>query len=423
MRSAPFRTPRSGSAQRVCPDLRIALTFGACLLATAVAPTEARADAYAELREQMVRDEVEAAGVDHPGVLKALRATPRHEFVPAGFRDLAYRDVALPIGDAQTISPPYVVAYMTQALDPQPTDRVLEIGAGSGYQAAVLSGLVREVYTIEIVERLAQRAARTLERLGYDNVHVRAGDGYLGWPEVAPFDKIIVTCSPERVPQALVDQLRDGGRMIIPVGERYRQNLVRLTKRGDQLEREDLQATLFVPMTGTAEDQREVRPDPAQPQLFNGDFEQSLGTSTAPRGWHYLRQAELIVAPDAPQGRQFLRFASPTAGAPARALQGLALDGRQVAAAELHLQIRGQALQAGPGPDQQAAAFVTFYAARRAAIDTVQLGPWSGTFDWRRESRRFRVPLAAREAIVRLGLHGGQGTLDVDDVRLTVQAP
>ena len=133
--------------------------------------------------------------------------------------------MALPIGEQQTISPPFIVAYMTQEIDPQPTDRVLEIGTGSGYQAAMLSPLVKEVYTIEIVEPLGKRAARTLKRLGYKNVFAKVGDGYLGWPEAAPFDKIIVTCSPEKVPQPLVDQLKDGGLMIVPVGERYQQNL------------------------------------------------------------------------------------------------------------------------------------------------------------------------------------------------------
>src|SRR3990172_8484116 len=164
--------------------------------------------------------------------------------------------MALPIGDEQTISPPFVVAYMTQEIAPHPTDRVLEIGTGSGYQAAVLSPLVRNVYTIEIVEPLGRRAARTLKKLGYKNVFVKVGDGYLGWPDAAPFDKIIVTCSPEKVPQPLVDPLRDGGLMIIPVGERYQQNLYLMRKMGDRLESESLKATLFVPMTGEAELQR-----------------------------------------------------------------------------------------------------------------------------------------------------------------------
>ncbi|MEX0612225.1 MAG: protein-L-isoaspartate(D-aspartate) O-methyltransferase, partial [Pirellulales bacterium] len=158
---------------------------------------------WRRLADEMVDKEIVAAGTKNERVIQSMRETRRHEFVPANQRQLAYYDMALPIGDGQTISPPFIVASMTEAIDPRPSERVLEIGTGSGYQAAVLSPLVREVYTIEIVEPLARRAARTLKRLDYKNVRTRAGDGYQGWPEAAPFDKIIVTCSPEDVPQPL----------------------------------------------------------------------------------------------------------------------------------------------------------------------------------------------------------------------------
>src|SRR5262245_29327016 len=176
-------------------------------------------------RKKMVEDVILGTGIQHPTTVEAMRKTPRHEFVARQFRDKAYFDMSLPIGSGQTISSPYIVAFMTQALDPQPTDRVLEIGTGSGYQAAVLSPLVKEVYTIEIVPELGRQAERTLKRLKYKNVFVKVGDGFQGWPEHAPFDKIIVTCSPEDVPQPLVDQLQEGGLMVIPVGERYQQTL------------------------------------------------------------------------------------------------------------------------------------------------------------------------------------------------------
>src|SRR4029077_19634839 len=162
---------------------------------------------WKQLAGEMVDKEIVAAGVTNERVVRAMRETPRHEFVPANQREFAYYDMALPIGDAQTISPPFIVAYMTQEIDPQPTDRVLEIGTGSGYQAAILSPLVKDVYTIEIVDPLGRRADRTLKRLDYKNVFTRVGDGYQGWAEAAPFDKIIVTCSPEKVPQPLIDQL------------------------------------------------------------------------------------------------------------------------------------------------------------------------------------------------------------------------
>ena len=165
----------------------------------------------------------------------------------------AYEDGPLPIGYDQTISQPYVVAFMTEQLQPKPSDRVLEIGSGSGYQAAILAELVGEVYTIEIVEPLAKSAEATLQRLGYNNVHIKAGDGYKGWPEEAPFDAIIVTCAPEKVPQPLVDQLKDGGRMVIPVGERFAQQLYLLEKKNGQLKESVTLPVRFVPMLREAQ--------------------------------------------------------------------------------------------------------------------------------------------------------------------------
>lgn len=201
----------------------------------------------------MVDEQIEARGVRDRRVIAAMRAVPRHRFVPEASRSRAYDDGPLSIGHGQTISQPYVVAFMTERLAPKPTDRVLEIGTGSGYQAAVLSTLVAEVYTIEIVEPLATRAAAVLAELGYGNVHVRAGDGYRGWPEHAPFDAVIVTCAPEDVPRPLVEQLRDGGRMIIPVGPAGgAQELVVLEKRGDDVTRTAVLPVRFVPMTGEA---------------------------------------------------------------------------------------------------------------------------------------------------------------------------
>jgi len=367
---------------------------------------------YEKLREQMVVNEIESAGVTHPAVLKSMRSTPRHKFVLGGFRKQAYFDAALPIGEKQTISPPFVVAYMTQELDPQPTDKVLEIGTGSGYQAAILSPLVAEVYTIEIVERLGRRAKRTLWRLGYENVHVRTGDGYLGWPEAAPFDKIIVTCSPEAIPQPLVEQLKEGGQMIVPVGERYQQNLYRVTKRGGKLHREALRATLFVPMTGAAEESREKLPDPSKPAIVNGSFDKVIGEGPLPANWHYLRQARVEGE------KRYLSFSNTEPGQASRALQGLALDGKQISAIKLSARVRGRNLRPGPTPSQRAAVIITFYDRRRAVIDSQRLANWKGTFDWQTESKTLRVPLAAREAIVRLGLLGGVGRFDVDDVTL-----
>jgi protein-L-isoaspartate(D-aspartate) O-methyltransferase len=169
-------------------------------------------------RRRMVDEQLAARDIRDQRVLEVMRRVPRHEFVPEDYRDRAYIDAPLPIGEGQTISQPYIVAFMTQALDVQPEHRVLEIGTGSGYQTAVLASLAKTVYTIEIVPSLAERARLTLDRLGFRNVHVRTGDGYLGWPEEAPFDRVMVTAAPPAVPKALVDQLKVGGLMAIPVG-------------------------------------------------------------------------------------------------------------------------------------------------------------------------------------------------------------
>ncbi|HEX2475807.1 MAG TPA: protein-L-isoaspartate(D-aspartate) O-methyltransferase [Lacipirellulaceae bacterium] len=379
---------------------------------------------WKQLAGEMVDKEIEAAGVTNARVIRAMRDTPRHEFVPANQRQYAYYDMALPIGSGQTISPPFIVASMTEAIDPQPGDRVLEIGTGSGYQAAVLSPLVRDVYTIEIVEPLSRRATRALKRLKYDNVHTRAGDGYLGWPEAAPFDKIIVTCSPEKVPQPLVDQLRDGGLMIIPVGERYQQTLYLMRKANGELESEALRPTLFVPMTGEAESKREVKPDPLNPQIVNGSFEEVTRDEKGnrePAAWHYQRQLTLESdTRSAPDGKNFVTFENAEPGRGCQALQGFAIDGRKIDALELSVHARGENVERGQTPNQLPAIVITFYDERRAAVGEASIGPFSGTFDWRKESDTVRVPLRAREAILRIGLLGATGRLSLDDLTLNV---
>ena len=200
----------------------------------------------------MVEQQIRARGVTDTRVLQVMREIPRHEFVPPEQAANAYQDSPLPIGYRQTISQPYIVAYMTEQLQVTPQSKVLEIGTGSGYQAAVLGKLAKEVYTIEIVPELAKSAETTLKRLGYENVHVRAGDGYRGWPEAAPFDRIMVTAAPDHVPQPLVDQLAVGGRMIIPVGDYYQQIRI-ITKTPKGVVEQRTIDVIFVPMTGEAQ--------------------------------------------------------------------------------------------------------------------------------------------------------------------------
>ena len=197
----------------------------------------------------MVQRQLIPRSINDQRVLAAMAKVPREEFVPPESRAASYEDGPLPIGYSQTISQPYIVAFMTEQLRLKPSDRVLEVGTGSGYQAAILADLVSEVYSIEIVEPLAKKAEATLQRLGYKNVHLKTGDGYKGWPEAAPFDAIIVTCAPDKVPQALVDQLKDDGRMVIPVGDRFAQQLYLLEKKNGQLKQSATLPVRFVPMT------------------------------------------------------------------------------------------------------------------------------------------------------------------------------
>jgi protein-L-isoaspartate(D-aspartate) O-methyltransferase len=210
----------------------------------------AQTDHYQSLRKAMVKNQLEARGIRNEAVLQAMLKVPRHQLVPGNVRHLAYADSPLPIGSGQTISQPYIVAFMTEAIEPKPEMKVLEIGTGSGYQAAVLAEIVAEVYSIEIVETLGKKAKKDLSELGYDNIHVRIGDGYKGWPEQAPFDAIIVTAAPEEVPQPLIDQLKEGGKMILPVGPSGdTQELRILEKKKGKIRSKSLFPVRFVPFT------------------------------------------------------------------------------------------------------------------------------------------------------------------------------
>ena len=220
------------------------------LTALACSPARDGEDAgFARAREEMVATQIASRGVRDPLTLAAMGKVARHLFVPPPAASQAYEDHPLPIGHGQTISQPYIVAFMTEALGLRGGETVLEVGTGSGYQAAVLGEIAARVYTIEIVAPLAEEAAALLKRLGYANVEARAGDGYLGWPEAAPFDAIMVTAAAPRIPEPLKQQLRDGGRLILPVGDEW-QELVVVTRRGDRFEERRVLPVRFVPMTG-----------------------------------------------------------------------------------------------------------------------------------------------------------------------------
>lgn len=213
---------------------------------------EAQERIYAEKREMMVETQIEARGVKDKLVLAAMRKVPRHLFVAEGLEDIAYTDGPLPIGEEQTISQPYIVALMTELLGLKGGEKVLEIGTGSGYQAAILAEIAKEVYTIEIICSLAEKAEKRLSEMGYKNVIVRCADGYQGWEEYAPFDGVIVTAAPDHIPQPLVDQLKIGGKLVIPVGDLF-QELMVVTKTEKGIKKENIIPVRFVPMTGEAE--------------------------------------------------------------------------------------------------------------------------------------------------------------------------
>jgi protein-L-isoaspartate(D-aspartate) O-methyltransferase len=229
-------------------SLMLLISFAECTEGEKIPERNLKGD-FKAMREKMVESQIKSRGVRDPRVLSAMLKVERHLFVPKEFQNSAYSDQPLPIGEGQTISQPYIVALMTELLELKGGERVLEVGTGSGYQAAILAELAAEVYTIEIVEKLASSAQKVLLELGYQNIKVKAGDGYLGWPEAAPFDAIIITCAPDHIPKPLLDQLKEGGRMVVPVGT-YSQDLKKIVKRYGKIETTDIIPVIFVPMTG-----------------------------------------------------------------------------------------------------------------------------------------------------------------------------
>lgn len=413
------------SPTKVTPlcSVAFAIYFAAmlALLPTGFFPQLANGQTRAQFdaaRNRMVEEVIIGSGIKDERVIKAMRETQRHEFVTITHRKNSYLDMALPIGDSQTISSPFIVAYMTESLNPQATDKVLEIGTGSGFQAAVLSPLVKEVYSIEIVESLGKTAARTLTRLGYKNVVTKVGDGYLGWEEHAPFDKIIVTCSPEKVPQPLADQLVEGGLMVVPVGQRYEQTLYLFRKRNGKLESEALLPTLFVPMTGKAEDAREVKPDPKNPRCSNGSFEEEAFEAGGQPGWYYERNIRWESDDSSPDGKHHVSFSNSTPGLSSHLLQGFAIDGREVPQLEVKGWVKTENVVDGPGRDDVSYIIVTLYDENRRQMGHHLLGPFRGNHDWEEKSKIIRIPPQSREGVVRIGLFGATGTARFDGIVL-----
>ena len=374
---------------------------------------------FAERQKHLVETVIKPGGIKNQAVIDAILATPRHEFVPLALRDQAYLDRALPIGEAQTISSPFIVALMTEVLHPTKDDKVLEIGTGSGYQAAVLSPLVSQVYTIEIVESLATATTKLLDRLGYKNIHTKAGDGFQGWEEHAPFDKVIVTCSPENPPQPLIDQLKEGGLMVIPVGTRYQQLLSVFRKQDNKLVPVFSRPTLFVPMTGTAEAQRKEGFDASNPSIVNGDFEVESTENYIP-GWYYEFGAVLAKDANAPSGRQVVKFTNENRGGPSMLLQGIPLDGRKLTKLRLSGHVTTSGVKLGSVWEEQPFIVLQFTDEHRNRIGYNWLGPFVGDLDWRKVESVFDVPTDCREAIVLIGLFGTVGSASFDNIAIEI---
>ncbi len=402
------------------------MRFFVALLATVlIAPglawsqEDIREARFTEKRLQLIERVLKPGGIRDAAVLRAVTETRRHEFVPENVRDQAYSDRSLPIGEHQTISSPFIVALMTEILKPKATDHVLEIGTGSGYQAAVLSPLVESVYSIEIVAELQTRTTALLKRLGYKNIYTKTGDGYLGWPEHAPFDKIIVTCSPDKIPQPLVDQLKDGGLMVIPVGERYQQMLRGYRKVDGKMVSEYARPTLFVPMTGAAESNRTVLPDGSNPKLVNGDFEAKATERFIPQ-WYYEFGAELTQDASAPKGKQVVQFSSDKVGSPSMLLQAVPLDGRVISKVELSGHVTTLGVKVSTKFEDQPFIILQFFDENRNWISYEWLGPFIGDTPWKHTKREVMIPAEAREAIVMIGLFGAVGTARFDGIDLQV---
>jgi protein-L-isoaspartate(D-aspartate) O-methyltransferase len=238
---------------RAISRLTVAFAIALAAVAGAVAADDKQApDPTAPARAKMVQQHLVERGIKDQRVLEAFRVVPRHRFLPPENRRLAYDDESIPIGEGQTSTPPFDMAFMTEALKLKPTDKVYEVGTGSGYQASILGQVAKDVYSVEIHKPLGERAAKVIQELGYKNVHTRVGDGYEGWPEAAPFDAIIVTCAPTKVPPPLIEQLKEGGRLVIPIGNRFDQVVHLMIKKDGKLTDTLLRPTLFVPMTGRA---------------------------------------------------------------------------------------------------------------------------------------------------------------------------
>ena len=372
-----------------------------------------------EARRLMVQEEIAAQGIENERLLEAMREVPREQFIPLYKRNLAYLNLAVTYGDGQVILPPLVTAHLIEQLDPQKNDKVLVIGAGSGYSSALLSRMCREVYAVEIDRNVAATAEETLNRLKYTNVKLRVGDGFEGWQEHAPYQRIIVECSPDSVPKPLVEQLAEGGVLLVPVGTEFDQTMHLCKKVNGELTTVSLWPTLLLPMKGKAEEFRSQSEKLRTPSILNGGFEEIVPKTTdVPASWAYVRQGRVITDSTCPEGKYSLSFINVTPVVAATALQAFPVDGKSISELTLACKIWGKEIRPGQNRQELPRVEVRFFDEKRRFVGGEWMGGWNMTFNWLPKEHVFSVPRTAKFALLRIGLGGATGEIRFDDFRL-----
>lgn len=397
-------------------------TAALCFVAPQPAAAQSGMRELLEARRIMVNEEIAAQGIENQKLLEAMREVPRELFIPLHKRDLAYLNVAITYGDGNVILPPLVTAHLIEKLDPQKNDKVLVIGAGSGYSTALISRMSREVYAVEIDRAVATTAEETLRSLKYTNVKLRVGDGFEGWKEHAPYQRIIVECSPDSVPRPLVDQLAEEGTLLVPTGSEFDQTMYLCKKVNGELTTLSLWPTLLVPMKGKAEELRSHSGLLRTPSILNGGFEEIVpSTKDVPTNWAYVRQGNVVEDSSCPEGSHALSFVNVTRGVAATAIQAFPVDGKNVSELTLACKIWGKDIRPGQNRQQLPRMEVRFYDEKLRYVGGDWMGGWNMTFSWVKKDHVFNVPRPAKFAVLRIGLGGATGEIRFDDIRLEYQ--
>jgi len=383
---------------------------------------EEQADAYGDARTTMVDADLSGNGIGNERLLKAMRTIPRHRFCLPEDQKHAYADQSLPIGHKRKLASPYVTAGLIELLDPRPNDRILELGTGSGYQAAILSQLATDVYSVESIEELGKASASLLKELKCKNVHTRIGDTLEGWPEAAPFDRILFTSCSGTVPAALIDQLRERGKVVVDAVCGNEELFHLFEKQHGRLVALKVWSPFSIANADNLKQHRDEKQSPNKSEIENGDFE--LSEDGKATGWYFQRQAALAEDREAPNNH-VLTFENKEPGRHAQAIQEVAIDGRAVVSLRLSVRAKGLEIHNSSSADKPSMV-IRFYDAHQRPI-TVEpsaiLGPWRGTFGWETYTCVSSVPKTTRKALVVISMGGATGRLTVDDAQLSASAP